>query len=53
MSRYKKRKIARNEIYKNIIPPLDLLNSNEKKKLIENLNKLNFNFDKIEMAQCN
>ena len=39
----------RNEVYKNIIPPLDLLNSNEKKKLIENLNKLNFNFNKKEI----
>ena len=39
----------RNKVYKNIIPPLDLLNSNEKKKLIENLNKLNFNFNKKEI----
>ncbi len=37
-----------NEIYKNVIPPLNLLNSNDKKKLIENLNKLEFNFNKIE-----
>tara|TARA_B100001057_G_scaffold345689_1_gene346814 strand:- start:2 stop:886 length:885 start_codon:yes stop_codon:yes gene_type:complete len=31
-----------NEIYKNILPPLSLLNENNKKDLIENLNKLNF-----------
>ena len=28
--------------YKNILPPLTLLNNNEKKKLFEELNKLNF-----------
>ena len=31
-----------NEIYKNILPPLSLLNENNEKELIENLNKLNF-----------
>ena len=31
-----------NEIYKNILPPLSLLNENNEKDLIENLNKLNF-----------
>ena len=31
-----------NEIYKNILPPLRLLNSKEEKNLMENLNKLNF-----------
>jgi len=36
-----------NKIFKNIIPPLNLLNSDDKKKLIENLNKLNFNFKKL------
>tara|TARA_B100001996_G_C18602681_1_gene570482 strand:+ start:120 stop:992 length:873 start_codon:yes stop_codon:yes gene_type:complete len=36
----------RDKIYKNIIPPLNLLNSNDKKKLIDSLNKLNFNFKK-------
>ena len=39
-----------NKIYKNIIPPLNLLDSDDKKKLIESLNKLNFNFKKIEAA---
>jgi len=32
----------KNEIYKNILPPLSLLNENNEKDLIENLNKLNF-----------
>jgi len=38
----------KNEIYKNVLPPLNLLNSNDKKKLIDSLNKLNFNSKKIE-----
>ena len=37
-----------NKIYKNIIPPLNLLNSDDKKKLIESLNKLNFSIKKIK-----
>ena len=40
----------KNEIYKNIIPPLNLLNSNDKKKLIDNLNKINFNYKKIKVV---
>ena len=32
----------KNEIYKNILPPLSLLNENNEKDLVENLNKLNF-----------
>ena len=32
--------------YENILPPLDLLNLNDKKRLIEDLNKLNFNLKK-------
>ena len=31
-----------NEIYKNILPPLRLLDENEEKKLMENLKNLNF-----------
>ncbi len=38
-----------NEIYKNILPPLRLLNSNEEKDLIENLKNLNFKL-KSKMA---
>jgi hypothetical protein len=29
-------------IYKNVLPPLSILNSNEEKELIDNLEKLNF-----------
>ena len=38
-----------NEIYKNILPPLKLLNSSEEKDLIENLKNLNFKL-KSKMA---
>ena len=38
-----------NEIYKNILPPLRLLDSNEEKDLIENLKNLNFKL-KSKMA---
>ena len=31
-----------NEIYKNVLPPISLLNKKDKKKLSEDLNKLNF-----------
>ena len=33
---------AENEIYENILPPLRLLNANEQKDLIDNLNNLDF-----------
>ena len=36
----------RDKKYENILPPLDLLNLNDKKRLIEDLNKLNFNLKK-------
>ena len=39
-----------NKIYKNILPPLSLLNSSDNKKLIEDLNKLNFNSEKSRAA---
>ena len=39
-----------NKIYENILPPLSLLNSNDKKKLIEDLSKLNFNSEKSKAA---
>ena len=39
-----------NKIYENILPPLSLLNSNDKKKLIEDLGKLNFNLEKSKAA---
>ncbi len=34
-----------NNIYKNILPPLSILGENEKKKLYEDLSKLNFNLN--------
>ena len=39
-----------NKIYENILPPLSLLNSNDIKKLIEDLGKLNFNLEKSKAA---
>ena len=39
-----------NKIYENILPPLSLLNSSDKKKLIEDLSKLNFNSEKSRAA---
>ena len=38
--------INENKIYKNILPPISLLNSNDKKKLFEDLKKLDFNMKK-------
>ena len=37
-------------IYKNLLPPLSLLNQNDKKKLIEDLNKLNFTLRSLKSA---
>ena len=39
-----------NKIYENILPPLSLLNLSDRKKLIEDLGKLNFNLDKSKAA---
>jgi len=39
-----------NEIYKNILPPLRLLNKEEEKKLIENLKNLNFTTKSLKAA---
>ena len=38
------------EIYKNILPPLRLLDEKNKKKLIENLDKLDFNLKNLKAA---
>ena len=35
-------KSKENKIYKNLLPPLDLLNSIEEKNLLQNLEKLDF-----------
>ena len=37
-------------IYKNVLPPLSILNSDEEKKLIDNLEKLNFSTKPIMAA---
>ena len=37
-------------IFKNILPTLSLLNDNDKKKLIEDLNKLSFNLESLKAA---
>ena len=38
------------QIYKNVLPPISLLNEKDKKKLIEDLNKLNFNLESLKVA---
>ena len=38
-----------NKMYENILPPLSLLNSNDRKKLFEDLKKLNFNMKKTKV----
>ena len=39
-----------NRIYENILPPLSLLNSSDRKKLFEDLKKLNFNLKETKAA---
>jgi len=36
--------------YKNVIPPMSLLNEKEKKQLVHDLNKLNFKLEALEAA---
>jgi 4-hydroxy-tetrahydrodipicolinate synthase len=38
------------EIYKNVIPPVSLLNQKDKKQLIEDLSKLNFTSGSLKKA---
>ena len=38
------------EIYKNVLPPVSLLNEKDKKKLIEGLNKINFKLKPLKAA---
>ncbi len=40
----------KNEIYKNILPPLKLLSENDKEELLSNLKKLDFNFENLKAA---
>ena len=39
------------EIYKNVLPPISLLSEKDKKKLIEDLNKLSFTLKSLKIAQ--
>ena len=38
----------KDEIYKNVLPPVSLLSDKDKQQLIKDLNKLNFNLDYLE-----
>jgi len=38
------------DIYKNVLPPVSLLSQKDKKKLIDDLNKLNFNVKSLKVA---
>ena len=40
----------KNEIYKNVLPPLKLLSETDKKELISNLKKLDFNIENLKAA---
>ena len=40
----------KNEIYKNVLPPLKLLSETDKKELLLNLKKLDFNIENLEAA---
>ena len=40
----------KNEIYKNVLPPLKLLSKNDKKELLLNLKKLDFNIENLKAA---
>ena len=37
------------EIYKNVLPPISLLNEKDKLQLIEELNKLNFTLGSLQV----
>ena len=40
----------KNEIYKNVLPPLKLLSETDKKELFSNLEKLDFNIENLKVA---
>ena len=40
----------KNEIFKNVLPPLKLLSENDKKELIANLKKLDFDIETLKVA---
>ena len=37
-------------IYKNLLPPLSILNDSDKKELVSDLNKINFNIKNLKDA---
>ncbi len=43
--------MSENKMYKNILPPLSLLNSSDEKKLFEDLKKIDFNLKKIKAVK--
>ena len=40
----------KNQFYKNVLPPLSILNSQDEKELIDNLEKLNFSINSLKAA---
>ena len=42
--------IGKDEIYKNVLPPVSLLSKKDKQQLIEDLNKLNFKLGSLKAA---
>jgi 4-hydroxy-tetrahydrodipicolinate synthase len=42
--------LKKNELYKNVLPPLSILNSKDEKNLIQNLEKLNFTTKSLMVA---
>ena len=40
----------KNKIYRHVLPPISLLNEKDKKQLITELNKLNFNLGSLKAA---
>ena len=40
----------KNKIYENVLPPLSLLNANDKKKLFQDLKRIDFNIQKTKVA---
>ena len=41
------------ELYKNILPPISLLDEKDEKKLLEDLKKLDFNLRNYKRQKCN
>ena len=45
-----KSKIIEDQIYKNVVPPISLLNEKDKKQLIADLGKLDFTLESLKIA---